>query len=763
MATLQFANGQEVEVKGNPSPADVEHIASQIGVSQDNTDSSDTTNQSMAGYEMPQPGTRGVAAVPKGLARGVYKGGLGILDTLGNLGEMTGNVNAQTPIVGQNFRDLSRQTLDSLIPPVKGVIANTAEGLGELSGTAVQLEAGGELPMAAKLGILGAINSQKGGIGSMATEGAKQALIGQLLEMASGIKNPAMSGIAGAGIMGGAAKLQGASNDQAVSQAVIGGGLGMLGNQATEPAVNKMAKDLVSNPTGIFKATIDKVGEAQKKANSLEKLINQEETDLKNQQVGVQTQNDFNKKSVNSTLKSRTDAENALIESQKSQSQRDMEARQIKVGNVSNQKAAELQSQIQTLQARFPEEAVAQAKFVQDNLPSMKKETYSNYGNFLDNMASTIDLTVGDSADSYITLLNDVKSKIGESRGVNPQDSVQMRDLSFNDKIVQGIDALKKKIQALNPLEALKEQYPVLHGLDFTDPVTVENFKADNPSLARQIDEVTAYQASNPTIPFKQLYRQMREVIKSDGYKSSSAGIFASELGDFISNKTGNQEFKNAQGSYKVSISYLNKLSELFSLKKGEANLARGATFLEKVPGARIETASDLIDKRIYDYLRTGKADASKYQLNKGLGPIADRIAQFRANIDVLHEEMGKQKDVLSQRMTDIAQAHLQRIADLDKAGELTIRKYNQIKTTMEAKFQQELAKQQMQLDLVKKSNIANKKMELQKIQHSITRTEALISAIITATGGFGGVFWKLSKFARGGLMAEKVERKYGS
>lgn len=768
MPTITFETGQKITTDRVPSAQDIEEIAQQLQLSPTQAGAQESAAPAEEpGYESVKPASHEnpLTAFPKGVARGVVEGGQSMIGTGVNTYELLSKLLGQTPSQDpRKFLEASQSGLNELLPSSGTFSGSLGEGVGNIPGMVATFEnpvtqAAGAVPVAAGLG---AINAQQGGAGAMALGGAESAaqlaLLGKAQEM-----NPIPGALSGAAITGIPAALQGENKNDVASQSVLGAGFSLFdhtGNLKDLGPVTKNIQNIISDPKGAYKGFVDKMGESQRKFDALHKEIDNEEKILKDRLSGADVQTKYNAGSVNKNIQGRTAAEQAFIESQKTQSERDKEARIQKVKQAADASSENLKTKIEAVQARMPEEAVAQANFVQDNLPKMKKEMYSNYEPFLDNMASTIDAKLVDNPGDTAAFLDGAAAKIAESHGYDPNNPNHMLDAETSDRILKGINDIKADIVKPSPLEFLKQRYPVLSSMNFEDPKVLKPFLRDNPSIAREVQSAMRSEKSQQ-IPFEQLYGRLKSLIRSGGYGNNSAGILAVELGDFIANKTGSNEFRNAQSSYRDSISYVNKLSEIFSLKRGEASLAKGATFLEKVPGAKVSTAQDLVNKKIYDFLRTGKTDSSKYQLTKGLGPIADKIVQYRANMDALGTHLAAQNDVLSQRMVEIAKAHLDRIAELDKAGELTIRKFNLLKTRMEGHFQQALAKEQMNLELTKTSNIKNKKEELKKISNSILRVEGLAGAILTSMGGLGGHAWKLAKFARGGLMAEKVERKY--
>lgn len=803
MPTITFEGGKKVTTNKVPTAQDIEEIAQQLKLSP--VQSSQGTKDE-PGYQMPEAsGSSGVSSIPSGLARGVVKGGQGILETLGNLSELTGKGNAKTPYIGSDFIQQSKQALDQLLPPVHGVIGNIAEGLGQLPGIATQLEVGGPAPEALKFAALGAINSQKGGLGAMATEGGKQALIGQLLHMAGQTNNPALSGALGAGIMGGASKLEGGSNDEAAAQAVIGGGLGIIGNAKVDknsgispniPGADKLKEfgnKITSDPV---KSTLDRLHEQQKevgiKISSLDpRLAESEKAANEAMQADLQSKTD----KIDASIKKVKSLRDDVSEKMAGLDTQFAEKKKLALEGLNSKANSDLEMMLPSKDKLAIEKAKSEAELTRQ-LTDRTGELDSQ----IDELNRKLNLGTENAPSTAYQMARLIQTKL-------PTEFKAM-----GDKYHEGYEKITKEIDNRTQDSDLNNESPISSSeatkvfLDMKDKLLAEGLGSIDPVFAKISKSLESLGRKHAdTISFRELHGEVKSLIDSEGYKSHAADILRTSFGDLISQKLQGtpmgDAFSELQKSYKPVLDFKKNLSDSFSPYGGEGSLKSGEAFMKRVASGDLSGT----DTKILRFLESGTVEDKPSSFTKGIGDVSSNLKKMGNRLLELEKEKTRIGDEKVARMAAIARKFTEEMNSLSEKGQLTEKQLEASKELMRYQLQAEFAKQRMEMELrqqkldkgiealknrkgelkgmtaqqieaikqeirldyakqrmdlnARKDTILSRKEQVEHMRRKIMGLENSANAIGMFASAAGG--YRISRFARGVTMLKKSLRNF--
>lgn len=706
-------------------------------------DSSDGVVESMAGYEAPKKGTRGLSSIPVGAARGIYEGGLGILDTLGNAGELAGVVNPQTPIVGSDFRQQSRNALDQILPPVQGIMGNVAEGLGQLPGTVAQLEAGGEVPMAAKFGLLGAINAQKGGASAMVSEGAKQALLGKILEMSGGLKNPLKSGIVGGAAMGGTAALEGQPSDKVAAQAAIGTGLGILGNpnfKASSPQeVIGFMKGIPKTPQEIgqaweqFKENLhyDPIQNAKDKIAEHEANVKEQGAQFKDAN-SVETQK--TQTQYNDMQKAEQEATRNLM-SATERAQADAKANaNTRIGELNNK----IDSAIDRHNSKVQPDAMNVSLFLHNNIPTLDKEVYTNWNNAFESAASVADKKLPLDTNIRVGILTKVAEDLVNS--------------GYQDHpVTKGIFKLIHNISGeTNPLQE-KILKMGIGGVPISEMLANPSTKQLAIKTIQQMGYNPAEVMSNPVEPFASFYNRTKSIWSKQNPSDVAGRTLKVAVADILGEA--NPAFKETNQKMKEVLGYLKDAKSDYGVYKSTSDISSSGVARFSRLGQGKATP---IDENMIRFLSKGEVPSGKVGETKpsglttglsGLGELTKPLAETKQKLAFLADYQARMNSENGIAVTKMMQGFRDKLEQLASQGKLSQTRLADEKrlalTQLEAYKEDYFRTYDSKIAALKRGKVQTKNLE-----HERTKNEGVINAAATFLSGFGGA--KIARLGHG-------------
>lgn len=670
------------------------------------------------GYEHPSNAPTGVSTILPGLTRGVTKGGQDLLDLAGNTAQLTGIANDKTPIIGQDFRNQSRQALDELIPPVKGVMGNVAQGIAELPAAALPLELGGDaIPAAVKFALMGGINARQKGAGGMALEAAKQAVIGQLLHLSGQTGNPALSGALGAGIMGGAAKLQGASDDDAASQAIIGGGLGALQNKGIDTkapiksdlpgsaAVKKSFNELTSDRV---QDQIDKLNELkrtkgtqissldskeaetaqaavlndtmlsdlkakQERVDAGEDKLKQVNSDLSGKLSGLKAQEPLQVKQQAEAIKAKADADLEVIKQSEDKAAIEKATNETNVTRDISDKSTAIGQELDNVQSQIKSSPIKAAQQIQYRLQKMLEGVYAKYKKGYEKIGNEIDNRVADPNSS-------------SAEGFNPDTPISIEE--GNSVITNTKNLLTE--------DGYGSDHPFMKSLN---------------TIGRRIAKSTIEGSSEgqlaETISFKSLHNAVKQALSGEGVGSHEADVLRSQFGDLISAKLKGSSigdaFEQLQTSYRPVAELNRTVKRLFSPSGTISSLKGGEGFMEKVAKGNL----DGVDTGVLRFLERGEVpvvdkpgEFKPSKFTSGLGDVSSELSKMGKRFDELTKQKMQLGDERAARLSAIGSEYAEKLRQLNNQGQLTQERLNSEIGLMKDKLAVQFAKERMDIEL---------------------------------------------------------------
>lgn len=683
----------------------------------------------------------GIAEIPGGLARGVVQGGQGMLETGVNIGELSQlNKLLQNPNAPRQFLESSKSGLNELIPPSQSIAGKISEGVGQLPSMVATFEnpvaqAVGAVPLAAGLG---AINAQQGGAGAMvagAGSGAAQmALLGKAQEL-GGLPGAAL----GAGTMGGAAALSGNNEKDVISQAALGAGFVLATPENIQRIKDNLGKaaEFSKNPVEKLKNFIDL---------SKEDPVQQFQQQIAEKQKIVQSQQSAlsgKLKTAGENLTGRAQEpivqDQKVIEALKSDEQKRYEAEQEAIKTDRAKTVTMLQSQFDNLLKNVPKTSYERAKYIQENWKSFWGQASDQYGKQLQSTAEKMDnntIAIGDSATVINSAIKKVVNEYGSGDHPVVKKLFKLLETKYNpDPIL--FSAADRDVH----LSEVSQQQAQLYG------------KQMGKSFIDKYNEAIA-----ATHPFKEFYRDMKNIIDSQQLGDHAVDLVKKTVGDYIAAK--DPTFKQLQSEYSDILSYRESLARTFKPWQGEGALKSGENWLRNF----VEGSSSFgyTDKKLLDFLETGYK-GKKIDL-KGMGDLSGDLKDMGMKIDSFKRSIADSKDkdfgTYAMQLAEAGQNHLNNLAYLDKQKQLSSETLNLI----EKKFEQQMAsiKEKAEANFDFRKKIYEKaRLNTQEIDRNRKRFEGFENAI--TQGLFATGNWKLGHVLRASVMLRRASRVKGS
>lgn len=693
--------------------------------------SSEPDMSQMFGSDQPQaeaPTESPLTALPKGIARGVVQGGQSTLETIANLASILHS--PQGPQLDQ-FVQKSKQGLDQLIPPSNTFSGALGEGLGQVPNMIATYEnpASQSVGSVKLAGLLGAINAQKGGVGSMISGAAQNAGQMALLGKAQDL-HPALAIPAGAAINAIPAAMQGASGNEVAAQAALGGGFAV----ATPEGIKKIgdnlksASEAVQNPKEAFTKFVQGLKE--------DPITNQ----YRNLQEGMEA-NQTEQEGRQQFLKDLTEAKNSqiqgdgesqmkLIDSLKSKEQRQYEVQQKQIKDDRAQTITRLQSQMDGFLSGLPKASLEKARYIQDNWKSFWGQATKQYGPQLESTASKLDGVI--SPEDQATILNNSARSIVNDYG------------SDSHPIVQKIFKL------------LQTKY----ALPFSDPSSVglsteDIIKGLNKGTMRQspVQESSSSQIGGEPVPFKEFYRDVKNIYDSAPPEDHAGAVLRKNLGDFISKV--DPGFRELQSDYSNIVKFREQLGRTFKPWAGEPALKSGENWLKGFV-TKPEKGISETDRNLLSFLEAGYS-GKKLKMS-GIGDLSTDLQSMRMKLDSFKQSLANVKDTTfgshALELASLAQNHIESIDSLEKKKQLTDFRLKLEMQKTQAEIDATRAKWNAEFE-AKKKIYESQKIGVQKLEQDQRKVDGYASAMSYGLASIGQ--WHLGAALRAGVWTHRA------
>ena len=687
--------------------------------------------------------------VGAGLARGIVKGGQSVISTGVNAYELSSRLFGGHPSnMPREFLQESQQGLNELIPPTNSFAGSVAQGLGELPtaiGTFMNpvAKSFGAIKLAA---ILGAVDSQQSGsmgmIGGALSGATQMALLGKAQTM------NVIPGMAlGAATVAAPAVLAGENPQDIAAQATLGAGFA-----AWKPTSIKEVGEFVSNVRDVVKNPTER-WEMFKDALTTDPVaidtqkINDELTNIRNSEAGLGVQEKEGAKVAKQQFQIKGEQNDDILKQLLSKEDTNKLHQINEIERQIEDSANALKTKIDTYNNReLPEEAFAQAKYVQRNLPIIQKQASEIYNKRYDEVARTIDEKTPITRDTATELLTKAAQKI-----VNDTADENDRVLLKVHKLLEGKYSSDPIIGTDRTGRIVKLSDVEGQGNAQVPPGRLEFMQQTDPELYKSY-----LKNKGGNVSFGEFHSDLKRIwnsipLGSDG--SHSAGLLRHTFGDYISTKV--PAFQALQDSYRPVLDYHSFLNKVFQPMKTEANLEQGTKFLQQFAQ---EGGASPVDKRVLEYLQHGRVENKPSGFSAGIGDaFMKEITNMGSRLQTMQEQYHQIGDIRSAKLTAVAQQFADNVAKLKDQHLLTDKQLENQKSLAIDNLQMEIARQRMEFEL-RKNDLNKQKENIHTEKAHRESHEGLYRALSL---GIGSVWsYKITRAMQGLLVGEKALRK---